>query len=419
MDRSRQSRLVLIFALSLTALLIGVAAGAWAVSYVSHQRLQDPEFLQQQLKLVSPDDGDSSGGLPPALVRVSVAARKTIQPRRSIVGRLTEVRKVTVASEVKGKVVKMPVEVGSPVVGDETLLAQIDDTWCRLAIQQNRARVDSTQAQLDFELQELNRLNQLAGRNAITASELESKRAKVTELRANLVEFKAAVEEQNERIARSQILAPFDGTVVAKLVELGGHVAEGTPIVEVVSRGQVDALLMVPESVVNRMQVDEELSVRIDALDETATGKVVSVTPYGPTASRTFPVRVRLDDENGRLKVGMSVTALIPTGPETEALVVSKDAVLVRPDGSTVWVARLQDEGAGAEVLPVPVAVRVRLPDEYSVEPETDAGRRLLTAGATVVIEGAERLTPNQKVRVVRLNGDTDEVTIAGTPQVE
>ena len=103
--------------------------------------------------------------------------------------------------------------------------------------------------------------------------------------------------------------------MVAKHAELGGHVSPGTPIVDIVSRGQVDARLMVPESVINLIRVDQALPIRVDPLGEEVRGKVVSVTPYGPTASRTFPVRVRLDDQEGRLKVGMSVTAMIATGP--------------------------------------------------------------------------------------------------------
>jgi len=219
MNTSRQSWLVLIAALSLTALLLGGFVGGWAVSYSSRERLNDPEFLRQQLQRVSPDDGEADSVPPPALVRVSVAKRKTIQPQRSIVGRLTEVRKVTVASEVTGKITDMPLEVGTPVIGDKTLLAHVDDIWSRLAIQQNRARVDSTQAQLTYELLELERHKQLADDNAISQSELESKQAKVTELQAILAETEAAVDEQSERIARSRIVAPFDGTVVAKHVE--------------------------------------------------------------------------------------------------------------------------------------------------------------------------------------------------------
>jgi hypothetical protein len=99
----------------------------------------------------------------------------------------------------------------------------------------------------------------------------------------------------------------------------------------------------------------------------------------------------------------MSVTAMIATGPEREELVVSKDAVLVRPDGSTVWVAVLRGEGQAAEVQPVPVSITVRMPQQYAIEPQTEQGRKLLAPGARVVLEGAERLMPGQQVRIVTL----------------
>jgi hypothetical protein len=57
----------------------------------------------------------------------------------------------------------------------------------------------------------------------------------------------------------------------------------------------------------------------------------------------------------------------------------------------------------GVQVQPVPVTITARMPTEYALEPETDAGRRLLSDGASVVIEGAERLTPGQQVRIVSL----------------
>jgi len=95
---------------------------------------------------------------------------------------------------------------------------------------------------------------------------------------------------------------------------------------------------------------------------------------------------------------------MVPTESEREALVVAKDAVLVRPDGSTVWVARRGKRGETAEVKPVPVDITARMRDEYAVEAQTAAGAGLLTPGAEVVIEGAERLMPNQTVRIVTLN---------------
>ena len=100
----------------------------------------------------------------------------------------------------------------------------------------------------------------------------------------------------------------------------------------------------------------------------------------------------------------MSVTASVPMSPRREELVVSRDAVLVRPDGATVWVAMTSGDSETAEVQPVPVTVNSRMHDEYAVEPETTSGRELLVDGATVVIEGSERLKPGQKVGIVQLD---------------
>jgi len=399
-------------------LLLGGVLGGVVIWRSAREQFEDPDFLQMQLERLSlQGEQPGAGSLPDTdavLVRVGVAERKTIQPQKPIIGRLVEVRKVTVASEVTGKIVDIPVEEGTPVVAGETVLARVDDVWCRLALDRCRAQVASTEAKLKYELLELERHRELTGGGAVSQSELESKQATVDEFQAGLDEARAAVEEGNERITRSVILAPFDGTVIVKHAELGGHVSPGTPIVDIVSRGQVDARMMVPESVINLIGVDQILPIRVDPLGEEVRGKVVSLTPYGPAASRTFPVRVRLDDQGGRLKVGMSVTAMIATGPEREALVVSKDAVLVRPDGSTVWVAVLQGEGQTAEVQPVPVTISVRVPQEYAVEPQTDQGRKLLAPGARVVVEGAERLMPGQQVRIVTLDGAPGDAAGSG-----
>ncbi len=60
-------------------------------------------------------------------------------------------------------------------------------------------------------------------------------------------------------------------------------------------------------------------------------------------------------------------------------------------------------KGEDVQVQPVPVTITARMPTEYAIEPETEAGRRLLGDGTSVVIEGAERLTPGQSVRIVTL----------------
>jgi RND family efflux transporter MFP subunit len=249
----------------------------------------------------------------------------------------------------------------------------------------------------------MTRLQQLAEENAISASELNAKKALVKELEADLAGAEATVQEADQRKTRSVIRAPFDGTIITKHAELGERLSPGTPVVDIVSRGTIDAQIMVPESLIDLVAIEQALQVQIDPLHETGSGKVVSITPYDASASHTFPVRVRLEDQEGRLKVGMSVTVMVATAPKRFALVVSKDAVLVRPDGATVWVAVRSDTSQAVEVHPVPVVVCTRLSSEYAVDPETSSGRELLSPGAQVVIEGAEHLLPGQHVQIVTL----------------
>lgn len=404
MHPSRQRQFLLIGSLSLTALLLGAFAGTAVVSRITRQQMQDAEFLRQRLKEVSQDETPKKAAAVPS-VRVALAEEKTVQPQRPIVGRLVEVRKVTVPSEVSGQIIDLPVEEGAPVTGGQTVLARVDDLWRRLAAEQCRAQIASLEAQLEYESAELRRYENLIRTDAASQSDYESKRATVADLKAKVKEAETRLEEESERQKRSVIVAPFDGAVVAKQTELGAYVSPGSPIVDIVSRGQVDAQLMVPESMINFLKIDQLLTIRIDPLGDEAPGKVISITPYGPTASRTFPVRVRLDDQAGRLKSGMSVTAMIATGAKRKALVVSRDAVLVRPDDSTVWVAQAGKEGNAIEVQPVPVQITAQMSHEYAVESETGLGRTLLIPGARVVIEGAERLVPGQEVRIVTLDG--------------
>ena len=405
MDTNRQRQLVFLISIGMTAFLLGAVVGGLAVSRVLQEQIQDPQTLQSRLKQDGNSDGDTDQQ-PPALVRVATAERKPIQPLKPIIGRLVEVRKVTVASEVEGQVVEMPVEEGTPVVGGETILARVDDVWIRLALERGRSDVASIQARLGYESFELTRLEQLVAKNAVSESELNAKKALLEELEADLAEAQATVQEEDERKARSVIRAPFDGTIVAKHAELGERLSPGAPVVDIVSRGRIDAKIMVPESIIDLVSINQVLEVQIEPLDETVSGKVVSITPYGVSASRTFPVRVRLDDQQGRLKVGMSLTAMVATAPKGPALVVSKDAVLVRPDGATVWVAIRKKTSEDMEAHPVPVIVHTRMRNEYAVEPETVKGREFLLPGVQVVIEGAEHLQSGQNVRIATLTGD-------------
>ena len=202
----------------------------------------------------------------------------------------------------------------------------------------------------------------------------------------------AVIRVAEEELIRFRSIAPFDGVIIKKWMEVGQWVQKGAPIAELVSRGQIDAVVDVPERVVNSVYVGEPIELQVDALKLRAEGKVDAVIPEGSSTARTFPVKIRLDDQKGKLKAGMSVTAWLPTGDKQTVLTVPRDAVLTSAAGNVIWVV------ADGKALKIDVDVLFGNDDRYAIAPARRGGPPL-NPGTQVVIEGAERIFfPGQAV---------------------
>jgi len=335
------------------------------------------------------------GGMPPAMVRVGDVREQALRSRFDAVGRLIELRRATVASEVEGRVLDVPIEAGDAVVGGATVLAEVDGVWSSLALREAEARVAAVRATLEQSRRDYEYLATLRQSGSAKPKEVEDAATAVAANEASLAAARTAVDLAKQRVDRLKIVAPFDGAVVRRLVERGQWVAPGTPVAEVITTGQLDAEVYVPEQHVGAIRVGQTVDVTIGPIGERVTGEVVAIVPAASNAARTFPVKVRLDDRGGKLKAGMSVIAHLPISDERPRLTVPRDAVLFSGDEATVWVATQNVEG-GRVALPVPVRVSFGVADRYVVEPLGAT----LEAGADVVVQGGERLVPNQPLMI-------------------
>lgn len=370
------------------------------------------------------------GGPPPASVNTGVVEITPLRERVTLIGRLEEVRRVTVTAEVEGRIVALAVREGDAVVGGQTAIASIDRVWADLALRSAEAELAAAAAELTQARSNLDQLERLAKASSAKDKEVEDQRTLVAERSARVDQLTADRDRATVELERTDVVAPFDGAVSRTLVEVGRWVTPGDGVAEVVSRGEIDARVDVPESVVNRLVRDVDIEVVVDALNGDGgarlTGRIVSVRPDGYTASRAFPVKVRLSDPEGRLKPGMSVTAHLPVTAEREHVTVPRNAVLFGPAGAAVWYALEAGGGppsgpadptglTGPEVGPPadapavpsymamsePVRVLFGVGDRYAVEPLPGAPFPALTAGTKVVTEGAERLFPTQPLMLL------------------
>ena len=394
MPEDRQQSHVVMAAVALTFLLGGAGAGGWGMHVWWQERVADPDW---QADHKGAGEGSKEPVGPPAApVRVGTARREAVRPAKPLVGRLREIHRTTIGSEVAGKVLAVNVEEGSPVEAGKTVLASIDKTWLRLAKLKQQASIDVIAVQLRKEKDNLDRLEILRQQKTATEQEYGDQLAAHEQKVAELKEADVVLEDLGEQWKRLDITSPFAGWVIRRHVEAGQWLSPGSPVVDIVSRGQIYAEMNVPESLVSGLERGMPIAVTVDALGRTFPGRIAAITPYGATASRTYPVRVELSDQNGLLMIGMSTTAVFPAGPSQQRITVSRDAVLIKPDGATVWVVCA---GEPMTASPVPVEVVTRVGDRYAVEPLDPGGRDLLVHGARVVLEGAERLRPGQAIR--------------------
>jgi RND family efflux transporter MFP subunit len=134
------------------------------------------------------------------------------------------------------------------------------------------------------------------------------------------------------------------------------------------------------------------VSVRFDALPGLdVEGKVDAIIPRADPQARTFPVKVRISNDEGRIGVGMLAEVRLPAGESYQATVVPKDAVITQGQENFVYLLDGEDtvhrtvvesgEGLGAWIVV-----------KGGIEP-----------GQRVVIRGNERLQEGQTVAGERM----------------
>ncbi len=116
------------------------------------------------------------------------------------------------------------------------------------------------------------------------------------------------------QLKKATLKAPFKGRVERRLVDPGAYVnvfpMGGVPIVHVVNLESVDAVISVPEAMLDRFAAGNEVEI-VSAVNAKlrGTGRVIHVAQVADRASGTYAVRVRLPNPNGRFSGGMIVVA--------------------------------------------------------------------------------------------------------------
>jgi RND family efflux transporter MFP subunit len=164
---------------------------------------------------------------------------------------------------------------------------------------------------------------------------------KWVEAQTTLEAARHSVEIARKNLSDAVLRAPEDGVVARRSIEPGATAAPGAPAVVLVQTRIVRAVAPVPEARIAQVRVGQPARVSVAALGREFAGTVHEVGVVADPLTRTYPVKVTLENAEGVLKVGMVVDAILSIPGEAPALVVPREAVRIDERGARcVFVVR-------------------------------------------------------------------------------
>ncbi|MDH3889167.1 MAG: efflux RND transporter periplasmic adaptor subunit [Gammaproteobacteria bacterium] len=344
-------------------------------------------------------------------VRVAAVGLHDLVPAEVVSGRLDPARRAAMHFELSGQIESRPVEPGQRVRQDELLLSLASGDYgdalieaeARLAqesrdIERDRELLTLSKRNYGLQQNDLERLDKLGAESLVSQSLLDEARIKLLQLQAEVARLKSSVASAESRIAlkqaernraarnlaRTQLLAPFAGSVNAVEGQIGDYVTPGDMIAELIDTSSLDLYVEVRGNVAQSLAQGDTVDVVVDGA--TLPGKVIAFQIDPDPVTFTHALRVRV--AGASVRPGQVAQVRLPLRELNKVTAVPVTAVLY--DEGQTFVFRLD----GDTLVMSAVTLGERVGDLQVVQRGVDASDRIVTHNVSALSDG-------QKVRVI------------------
>lgn len=368
---SRRLPLLLLLAL----IIAGLCAGSWWLSTkLGHQ---PPKM--------------AANAIP---VRVIGVVRQDVPRHLDAIGSVLSLHSVEVRPQVEGVLTQVLVKEGQAVKQGD-LLASLDDRALRAGLEQARAQLGQTQAQLQVANVNLRRYQVLSTDDGVSKQTLDQQQALVKQLQATLKGDQAAIDNAAVQLGYTQIRSPVSGRVGIRNIDPGNLVrsSDARSLFSVTQINPIAVEFALAQQHLPTLHAlldsatPAEVEAFIDADGERSLlgkGHLTLIDNQVSATTGTVRVKAEFDNKDGHLWPGQLVTVRLRTALQANALVVPPPVVQRSIDGHFVY--RLD----GDKVTSVPVKVLYQ-----------DSTLNIIDgvkAGDCLVLDGQSRLKPGSLV---------------------
>jgi RND family efflux transporter MFP subunit len=331
----------------------------------------------------------------------------TIMPKASgdgqpltLPGTLLGVIESTVYARSNGYVVRWVKDIGASVKRGE-LLAEITAPEIDQELSQAVSARTQAAASASLAKSTADRWQALRQKDAVTQQDLDERLSAYNQAAANLAAADANVGRLKKLQGFNQVVAPFDGVVTRRNVDVGdlvnaGNGGTGQALFAVAQVDPLRLYVFVPQVYAHQIKIGDAVTVTLaERVGEQYRGSVARTARAIDTATRTMQVEIRVPNPNNALITGSYVQVSLPINVDAKALVVPTNVLLFRPEGTRIALV----DGGGRVRLTL-----VKLGTDFGDSVEVLSG---LDARDRIVLNPADSLA------------DGDVVTLSAPPKGE
>ena len=198
--------------------------------------------------------------------------------------------------------------------------------------------------------------------------------------------------------AASPVRAPVDGTVVYFPCVIGTSVAQSSVVAKIASTTKLEIETSVPERFVSRIEMNQKAQLSFNAYPgEVFEAHVSEISPVLDTSSRTMNIKLTVDKQDAKIKIGMYAKIHLVTEHKQDVTVLPYGTVISRNGENYVFVAEQDGDKTKAHMVPVKVGIRV---DNYQ---EILQG---VTRDDLVIVKGQTLLSDGSLINVVAVTNE-------------
>jgi multidrug efflux system membrane fusion protein len=378
-----------------TLIVVGGAAYWWQAGGQQQQRPGGRGFRG--------DDG-------PVPVIAAIAKRADVPVYLDGVGTTKALNTVTVRPQVDGRLISINFKEGQQV-DQGYVLAQVDPTTYQASYDQTVAKKAQDEALLANAKIDLDRYARLVATNSIARQQLDTQKATVAQLEAQVKLDQAAIDNAQAILGYTTITAPLAGRTGIRLVDQGNYVraADANGLVVITQIQPISVLFTLPQQQlgeINRASAQRTLQVEVLGPDnKTAVerGELRVVDNQVDQTTGTIKLKAEFPNSEFQLWPGQFVNVRLLINTLDQVVTTPTAAVQRGPNGTFVYVVQPDNK----------VAIR---PVTVSQQDEAQSViARGLQADERVVTTGFARLTAGADVTVT----NAESIPAAGAPTAE